>query len=115
MSPKTQTVQTIPLTVTDEGAIRIADTRISLESVIHHFNLGATAEHIVHKFPALNLADAYAVIAYYLANRQIVDDYIKRQDAKAGVIRKKLEEDSEHMAWIADLRQRLMERNREAV
>lgn len=114
MTPKTQTVQTVPLTVTETGAIKIADTRVSLESVIHHFNLGATAEQIVHKFPALDLMDAYAVIAYYLANRQTVDDYIHRQEAKSEAARQKLEADPEHQSWKADLRQRLLASKQEA-
>lgn len=114
MSPGAKTVQTIPLTIIEGGAIRIADTRVSLESVIYHFNLGATAEQIVHKFPALNLTDAYAVIAYYLANRQTVDDYISRQESKSEAARQKLEADTEHQNWKADLRQRLLALNREA-
>jgi len=36
------------------------------------------------------------VIDYYLANRQIVDDYINRQEAKAEAFEKKLEKDSEY-------------------
>ena len=109
-----ETVQTVPLTVAENGVIRIADSRISLESVLHHFNLGATAEQIVHKFPALELADVYAVIAHYLANRQTVDDYISQQDAKAETFKKKLEEDTEYQTWRAGLRERLLARKREA-
>lgn len=109
-----ETVQTVPLTVTEHGAIRIADSRVSLESVIYHFNLGSTAEQIVHKFPALNLADVYAVIAYYLANRQTVDDYIKQQEAKAEAIKEQLDQDPEYQAWRAGLRERLLARKKEA-
>lgn len=114
MIGKMETVQTVPLIVAENGAIRIADSRVSLESVIYHFNLGSTAEQIVHKFPALDLADVYAVIAYYLANRQTVDDYISRQDAKAETFKKKLEEDPEYQTWRVGLRERLLARKREA-
>jgi hypothetical protein len=58
--------------------------------VIYHFTLGATAEQIVHKFPALDLGDVYAVIAYYLTNRQSVDDYIQQQDAKTRLSKRNL-------------------------
>jgi uncharacterized protein (DUF433 family) len=114
MTPKPETVQPVPFTFTETGTIRIGDSRVSLESVIYHFNLGATAEQIVHKFPALDLGDVYAVIAYYLANRQAVDDYIQQQDAKAEAIKKKLEEDPEYQTWRAELRERLLARNQEA-
>lgn len=115
MTLAARTVQTVPLTVAEGDAIRIADTRVSLESLIHHFNLGATAEQIVHKFPALNLADVYAVIAYYLANRQTVDDYINQQTAKAEATKKRLEDDPGYQSWKADLRERLLARKKEAV
>lgn len=114
MTTKSNTVQIVPLTFSEDGAIRIAGTRVGLESVIYHFNLGATAEQIVHKFPALDLADVYVVIAYYLANRQTVDDYINQQDAKAEVFKKKLEEDPEYQSWRAGLRERLLARKRKA-
>jgi uncharacterized protein (DUF433 family) len=114
MIGKTETVQNAPLTIAEDGSIKIANTRVSLESVIYHFNLSATAEQIVHKFPALDLADVYAVIAYYLANRQTVDDYVKQRDAKAEVFKKRLEEDPEYQTWRAGLRERLLARKREA-
>jgi uncharacterized protein (DUF433 family) len=108
------TTQIAPLRQDEGGTIRIADTRVSLDLVIYHFNLGATAEQIAHKFPALDLADVYAVIAYYLANRQTVDDYISQQDTKAEAFKKRLEEDPEYQAWRAGLRERLLARKREA-
>lgn len=114
MTPTSETVQRIPLTFTDTGDIRVGDTRVSLESVIYHFNLGATAEQIAYKFPALPLTDVYAVIAYYLANRQTVNDYIQRQNAKAEVTRKNLEADPEYQNWKANLRERLLARHQEA-
>src|SRR5262245_66602899 len=87
------TTQIVPLRLDEGGTLRIAGTRVSLDLVIYHFNLGATAEQIAHKFPALDLADVYAVIAYYLTNRQTVDDYISQQDAKAEAVKKRLEKE----------------------
>jgi uncharacterized protein (DUF433 family) len=114
MTPKAETVQLVPLTFTETGDIRVGNTRVALESVIHHFNLGATAEQIAHKFPALNLADIYAVIAYYLANRPTVDDYLQRQNAKAEAAKANLEADPEYQNWKANLRERLLAREQKA-
>jgi uncharacterized protein (DUF433 family) len=55
---------TMPLVVTEQGTIRIKGSRVSLESVIHHFKLGTTAEQIVQSFPSLSLGDVYSSIAY---------------------------------------------------
>jgi uncharacterized protein (DUF433 family) len=42
----------MPLVVTEQGTIRIKGSRVSLDSIIHHFKLGATAEQIVQSFPS---------------------------------------------------------------
>ncbi len=80
-----------PLRELENGAIRIEGTRVSLDSVVHHFNQGRTPEDIVRSFPTLNLRDVYAVIAYYLGHRSVVDAYIERQEVKAEELRREIE------------------------
>lgn len=80
--------QTLPFRLTDEGTIRIAESRVSLESVIYHYKLGASAEQIVQKFPALDLADVYAAITYYLNHEATVEEYLRQQEAKGDEIQK---------------------------
>src|SRR5205085_241295 len=53
--PLLEPTQDVPLSVAEDGTIRIADTRVSLESVVQHYEYGATAEEIVLRFPALRL------------------------------------------------------------
>lgn len=74
------TMIAVPLRGLDDGAIRIGLVRVLLELVIHAFQRGATPESIVQGYSSLRLADVYAVIAYYLLNRDIVDDYVRRAD-----------------------------------
>ena len=50
----------MPLVVTEQGTIRIKGSRVSLDSIIHHFKLGA-AEQIVQSFLlSLSLGDVYS-------------------------------------------------------
>jgi uncharacterized protein (DUF433 family) len=65
-----------PLFTTPEGAIRVAGTRVSLETVVGAFDAGATAEEIVHQYPTLDLAAVYSVISYVLDNRARIDEYL---------------------------------------
>src|SRR5712691_10467305 len=46
-----ETTQEVPLTVTPDGTIRIAGSRVSLDSVIYHYRHGATTEEIALRFP----------------------------------------------------------------
>ncbi|MDH4080899.1 MAG: DUF433 domain-containing protein [Nitrospira sp.] len=59
-----------------EGVIRVAGTRVSLDSVVLSFQDGATPEEICLDFPSLDLAKVYSVLAYYLTHREIVDLYL---------------------------------------
>lgn len=90
------TTQTIPLRLTDDGTIRIAASRVSIDSVIHHYKLGASAEQIARKFAGLDLADIYATITYYLNHQAEVEEYMRQQEAKGDEVQKKIESDPQY-------------------
>ena len=74
---------TVPLRTDEHGAIRIGQTRVLLELVIHAYYMGETPEGIVDSYPSLTTADVYAVIGYYLANREGIDAYVRKRDEQA--------------------------------
>src|SRR5260370_41302146 len=88
--------QTMPLRLTEDGTIRIADSRVSLESVVEHYKLGASAEQIAQNFPALDLADVYASISYYLNHEEAVEEYLRQQEAEGDEGQRKLESDPQY-------------------
>ena len=59
-----------------DGALRIAGTRVSLDSVVISFQEGESPEQIIHSFPTLTLAQVYGAIAYYLENEKLINDYL---------------------------------------
>jgi uncharacterized protein (DUF433 family) len=81
----------VPLHTDADGVIRVSNTRVTLHTIISTYRLGETPESIHEGFPTVPLADIYAVIAYYLANRTAVDDYIKQVDEEADQIRQQIE------------------------
>jgi hypothetical protein len=50
--------------------------RVTLDSVVVAFDLGATAEEILQRYPSLDVASVYEVIAYVLRHRSAVDEYL---------------------------------------
>ena len=52
-------------------------TRISLDSVVYAFLNGDSPESIAQNFPLLSLEQIYGAIAFYLANRELIDAYLK--------------------------------------
>ena len=105
-----ETTQTVPLTLTEDGTIRITGSRVSLDSIVHHFKLGATAEQIAHKFPSLQLADIYAAITYYLNHREAVEEYLRQQEAAGDALQERIEADPQYQTTLAEMRERLLSR-----
>jgi uncharacterized protein (DUF433 family) len=81
----------IPLSVDPHGTVRVGGTRLTLETVLEAFKRGDSPQEIVAAFPSLELADVYAVIAYYLRHRLEIEAYLEAQEAKATEIRRKIE------------------------
>jgi len=61
-----------------EDTIRIAGTRVGIETVVRDYQEGAGPEEIVLRYPTLSLEQVHATITYYLANREKVEAYLNR-------------------------------------
>jgi uncharacterized protein (DUF433 family) len=77
------TVETFPTAVrVDEGGgLKVANSRVSLDSVVYAFNRGEDAAEIQRNFDTLTLAEVHAAISYYLHYKAKVDKYLEEQDA----------------------------------
>jgi uncharacterized protein (DUF433 family) len=62
----------------NEDAIRIAGTRVGIETVVRDYIRGASPEEIVLNYPTLTLKQVYATITYYLTHQDRVTAYIAR-------------------------------------
>jgi len=60
-----------------DNAYWVAQSRVSLDSIIYAFLNGQSAENIAQSFPVLTLEQVYGAITYYLANRAEIDAYLK--------------------------------------
>jgi uncharacterized protein (DUF433 family) len=99
-------MEPIPLSTDADGVIRVAGTRITLDTVIDTFMTGASPEEIAQDLPALRLDDVYAVITYYLRHRAEVDAYLRGRRSRAEAIRREIEAHSPQ----SGLRERLLAR-----
>jgi uncharacterized protein (DUF433 family) len=59
-----------------EGAYRIGDTRVSLDSLVYLFREGMSAESMVENYPALTLEQVHGALAFYLGNQKEIDRYL---------------------------------------
>ena len=70
------------VTKLENGAYRVAGTRVSLDSVVYAYWRGESAETIADSFPALTLEQVYGAIAFYLAHQVEIDSYLEQGDAE---------------------------------
>ncbi|MBE2224052.1 MAG: DUF433 domain-containing protein [Anaerolineae bacterium] len=95
--------QAPPLKEDHDGVMRMKGSRVTLDTVIHAFNEGHTAEEIVSHYPALKLADVYGVISYYLNNQVTVDNYLQQQENEAKEIRQIMESSPDYQLFRESL------------
>jgi uncharacterized protein (DUF433 family) len=97
----------VPLRDDGRGGLRVGESRVTLDLVLHEYEQGADPEGIVHGYPTLELADVYAVIAYYLRHQSEVKEYLQRREAEAAELRREIESKQPDKA---ELRARLLAR-----
>jgi uncharacterized protein (DUF433 family) len=81
----------IPLREDPPGVLRVGNSRVLLDLVIHAFQRGESPEGIVQSFDTLSLPDVYAVVSYYLMNPEPIDEYLLAREQEARALRRKIE------------------------
>jgi uncharacterized protein (DUF433 family) len=103
----TPQTETVPIERDDKGVIRVGGTRVTLDTIVNSFNRGMSPEEIVIAYPAVALADAYDIVAYYLRHQNEVDVYIREREERANALRREVE--ARHPDMIG-IRSRLLAR-----
>ncbi|MCR4374612.1 MAG: DUF433 domain-containing protein [Acidobacteria bacterium] len=101
-------LEQVPIHMDAKGVVRVAGTRVTLETFVDAFETGATAEEIAQQFPAVSLVDVYSVITYYLRHKPEVETYLREREALAGRVREEIERRSPS----AGIRERLLARRK---
>src|SRR5688572_11494247 len=80
-----------PLRADPGGIIRIGRSRVSLDVVLEQYENGMSPEDLVRAYDTLELADVYAVIAYYLRHKDEVHAYLNVRRIEAEATRARIE------------------------
>lgn len=100
-----ETTEQIPIHTDADGVIRVAGTRVTLDSLVAAFDAGATAEE---QYSSVALADVYSVITYYLRYQSEVCTYLERRQRQATTVR----QENERRFPSSGVRERLLARRR---
>lgn len=104
----TNALERVPIQTDANGVVRVAGTRVTLDTIVGAFETGATAEEIAQQYSSVPLVDVYSVITYYLRHRPEVEAYLKERDEQAELVRAEVE----RRFPSAGLRERLLARRR---
>lgn len=81
-----------PIETDPHGVVRVAKTRVTLDTVVTAFLEGCTPEEIGEQYPSLQLPDIYLVIGYYLRHRDEVHAYLAERQRQASEIQQATEQ-----------------------
>lgn len=81
-----------PIETDPHGVVRVAETRVTLDTVVTAFLEGCTPEEIAEQYPSLQLPDIYLVIGYYLRHRDEVHTYLAERQHQANMIQQEAEQ-----------------------
>jgi len=84
-----------------DGGYFIKGTRVSLDSVVYAFLRGESPEGIAESFPALGLEQIFGALAFYMANRDLVDRYLAEGQREFEILRQEARQ--KHPALYAKL------------
>ncbi len=77
------------------GRPHIAGTSVSVMRIAGWYKLGLTPEEIVAEIPHLTLAQVYAALAYYHANREEIDRDLAEEDALGELLEQQSQKDAD--------------------
>jgi uncharacterized protein (DUF433 family) len=81
----------VPLHVDDTGAIRVGQSRVTLDVLLQYWRLGMKPEEIAHGLGTITLADVHGALAYYLRHQSELDAYLRQREQEAETLRQQIE------------------------
>lgn len=99
---------TPPVSTDPDRVLRVAGTRVTLDTVVEAFEEGFSPEEIQQQYPSLGLGDVYGAIAYYLNHRAEVVTYLEERHRQAAAVRSEIDSRQDR----AEFRRRLLARQK---
>ena len=73
----------VPLVQLENGAVRVRNSRVTLETIVIRSQMGDTVERIHSGYPTVSVSQIKEILAWYDDNKADVDEYIQQLQAEA--------------------------------
>lgn len=67
---------TVPLVQLENGAVRVRNSRVTLETIVHRMQMGDTIEEIHDGFPTVSVTQIKEILDWYFDNKADADEYL---------------------------------------
>ncbi len=104
---------TVPLVQLENGAVRVRNSRVSLDTIIIRTQMGDTVARIHSGFPTVSISQIKEILAWYFDNQADVDEYIRQGQEEAERLRQWVESQpgyKEHREKLLRCREELRRR-----
>ena len=103
---------TVPLVQLENGAVRVRNSRVTLETIVHRMQMGETAEEIHDGFPTVSVTQIKEILDWYFDNKADADEYLQQVEKEGAKLRQWAESQPGYKEWREKLLRRKAELSR---
>lgn len=81
----------MPLVQLENGAIRVRNSRVSLQTIVIRMQVGDTIERIHSGFPTVSVSQIKEILAWYKDNKAEADEYLQQVELEGQRLRQWIE------------------------
>jgi uncharacterized protein (DUF433 family) len=98
----------VPLTQDQDqyGSIRVTGSRVTLDTIVHRYQVGDSVEDIHDGFPTVSIAQIEAILDWYHKHQAEADEYLEEGIAAGEKLRQEIESQPEHIALLERIQRR---------
>jgi uncharacterized protein (DUF433 family) len=78
----------VPLRLDETGALRVGQSRVTLDVLLQYWRMGMRPEEIARGLETLTLADVLGALAYYARHQDELDEYLCKREVEAEQLHK---------------------------
>jgi uncharacterized protein (DUF433 family) len=82
---------TVPLVQLETGGVRVRNSRVTLEAIVHRMQMGDTAGQINDSFPTVSVTQIKEILAWYFDNKAKADEYLQQVEEEGERLRQWIE------------------------
>ena len=104
--------ETVPLVQWENGSVRVRNSRVTLETIVHRMQVGDTAEDIHDGFPTVSVTQIKEILGWYFDNQADADEYLHQVEEEGERLRQWAESQPGYKEWHEKLLRRKEELSR---